>query len=201
MVARVGVQTEAVGGLEIFQEVIVELQVAIEALLLILVLVVLDDVVGVGHTVGGVVVTRGAERVVQVFHLDDGDVTRRLHDAVVHRARLLTSGHEVVALEGVVQRGAERDRTLAVAAAARHGVLGVGVGVARDDTVIVDLRQRHKVGALVGGTVERDAVAVTETGAEEVLHVALDGQVRLQALAVVVGPAPQLLRAVEAGTP
>ena len=139
VVTRVGIQTEAVGGREVFQECIIELQVTVEALLLVLVLIIINNVIRVGNAVGGVVVTRRVERVVQVLHLNDGDVTRRLHDAVVHRTRLLTGGHEVVALEGIVQRGAEGEVAFAMATTGRYRVLGIGVGILRDDTVIVDL--------------------------------------------------------------
>ena len=88
-----------------------------------------------------------------------------------------------------------------MAATSRHSVLGAGVGVGGDNTIILDVRQRHEVGALVGSTVERKAVVVAETGLEEVADVVLDGNIRLQVLRVVVNPTVELLRTVEGGTP
>ena len=201
VLSGVGVHTEAVSKPEVFQEFVVDFEVAIEALLLITILEVLKNIVGVGDTVRRVVVTGSVEGVGKVLHLGDGDVARGLHDRVVHAGLALARGDELVTLEGVVQRGAERDVALAMACASAEGVLVVAVGAGGNDTVIADLRERQIISTLVGGTIERQTVVETEAGVEEVLHVLLDGNVRLHVLRVVVHVTVTKRGTVERGTP
>ena len=163
-------------------EVVVELQLTIEALALLLVLKVLHYPVRVGDTIRCIVVTRGIERIAQILHLCDTDIARSLHDGVVHRATALTCGHEAVLLVGVVYICTDGYSLHLLAGIGREGVLGVAVSIGRNDTVIVNLRQADIEGGQVCGIAERYAVVVAETGIEEILGVVLDRQVRLHVL-------------------
>ena len=102
VLARRGIQTEAISQLEPLQEVVVHLELAIEALALVFVEVILKNVVGIHHAVRGVIVTRRVERIAEVLQTGDTDVARSLHQRVVHILNALTGRHEVVLLEGIV---------------------------------------------------------------------------------------------------
>ena len=98
------VKTEAVGELQILEDIPIQLELAIESLLLILVLIVVKNVVWVGHTVRSIIITRSVKRIAEVFHLRNADVTRSLHNTVIHRTSLLSSRNEAVLLVGIVHR-------------------------------------------------------------------------------------------------
>ena len=83
----------------------------------------------------------------------------------------------------------------------RECVSLVAVGIGRNDTVILHLRERNKEVAGISCTVERQAVGVAETGAEEVLHVVLDGHIGLDLLGVVVNSTIPECGTVESRTP
>ena len=172
-----GIKTDTIGQLEILQEVIIQLELTIEALALVLIQMVIQNVVRVHHAIRCIVITRCVKDIVLVFQLNDSDVTRCLHDRVVHILEALTGLYEVVLLVSIVQRRTESQTLNLVRTTGRESVLLIAVSIGGDDTVIRDLRERHEVVALVGCTVERYTVRVTETSVEEVLHVVLDRQI------------------------
>ena len=129
MVTCLCVKTETIGGLEVVQELVVELQLTIEALTLLLILEILNYPIGVGDAVRCLVVTRGVERIAQILQLGDTDITRGLHDGIIHRTTALTSGHETVLLIGVVHVCADRYSLYLLAGVGREGVLGIAVSV------------------------------------------------------------------------
>ena len=171
------IKTDTIGQLEILQEVIIQLELTIEALALVLIQMVIQNVVRVHHAIRCIVITRCVKDIVLVFQLNDSDVTRCLHDRVVHILEALTSLYEVVLLVSIVQRRTESQTLNLVRTTGRESVLLIAVSIGGDDTVIRDLRERHEVVALVGCTVERYTVRETETSVEEVLHVVLDRQI------------------------
>ena len=172
-----GIKTDTIGQFEVLQEVIIQLELTIEALALVLIQMVVQNVVRVHHAIRCIVITRCVKDIVLVFQLNDSDVTRCLHDRVVHILEALTGLYEVVLLVSIVQRRTESQTLNLVRTTGRESVLLIAVSIGGDDTVIRDLRERHEVVALVGCTVERYTVRVTETSVEEVLHVVLDRQI------------------------
>ena len=128
-VTCLSVKTETIGSLEVVQEVVVQLQLAIEALTFLLVLEIIHYPVGVGDAVRCIVITWGVERIVHILQLCDTDIAWGLHDGIVHRATALTSGHEAVLLVSVVHVGADCYSLHLLAGVCREGVLGVAVCV------------------------------------------------------------------------
>ena len=115
---------------------------------------IVQDIVRVHHAIRSVVVTRSVEDVVQVLQLHDGDVARSLHDGVVHTVYLLTCHHEVILLISIVERGAEGQVLYLVRTTCRECVPLVAVGIGRNDTVILHLRERNKEVAGISCTVK-----------------------------------------------
>ena len=103
VVSRRGVETNTIGKLKPLQEVIIYLELTIEALTLVLVQMVVQNIIGVHDAVRRIVITWRIEGVAQVFQLYDSNVTWSLHDRVVHVLKALSSLHELVLLISIVQ--------------------------------------------------------------------------------------------------
>ena len=177
------------------------MQLAIEAFAFKLVLKVVEHVIGVGYAVGRVVITRSIKGVAKVFQLNDADVARRLHHVVVHRARLLTRRHEVVALISIVKRCAERKVVHLVACPCRERVLVIAVGIGGYDTILAYLRHAEEEVAHVCCTVERHAVAISIARVEEVAHIVFYWHVTLKVLCAFVNRSVTQPRTIETRPP
>ena len=180
------IQAKTTRELQVLDDVPIQLQLAIETLLLILVLVVVQDIIWVGNAVWSIIVTWHIEWIVQVLQFCDTDITWSLHDTVVHRPRLLTSGYEVVLLVSIVGRHAQCHIFDLVGSTARECVFIVAISICRNDTIIVNLRQAQEEVAGISSTIERHAVVIADTCIEEVLHIVLDGTISLVLLRVIV---------------
>ena len=101
------IQTETTRELQVLDDVPIQLQLAIETLLLILIFIVVQKVVWVGYTVWSIVITWSIEWIIQILKLSDADVARSLHDTVVHRTSLLTGAYEIILLVSIVGRHAQ----------------------------------------------------------------------------------------------
>ena len=196
-----GIEAETVRQLKPLQEVVVHLELAIEALALVLIQVIVENVVRVHHAIRCIVVTWRIERIAQIFQFGDRDITRSLHDSIIHVLEALTSLDEVVLLISVVHRRTECQVVDLMRTTGREGVLSVTVGVSRNDTVILQLRERYEVVALFSSAIERHTVRIAEASVEEVLHVVLNRQIRFDLLRVIVYSTILQGRAIEAGTP
>ena len=177
------------------------MQLAIEAFAFKLVLKVVEHVIGVGYAVGRVVITRSIEGVAKVFQLNDADVARRLHHVVVHRARLLTRRHEVVALISIVKRCAERKVVHLMASPSRERVLVIAVGIGGYDTILAYLRQTKEEVTSIRCAVKRHAVAIPVPRVEEVAHIVFYWHVTLKVLGALVNVTVAQPRTIETRPP
>ena len=177
------------------------MQLAIEAFAFKLVLKVVEHVIGVSYAVGRVVITRSIEGVAKVFQLNDADVARRLHHVVVHRARLLTRRHEVVALISIVKRCAEREIVHLMTSPSRERVLVIAVGIGGYDAVLAYLRQAEEEVAHVCCAVKRHAIAVPIARVEEIAHVVFYRHVTLKVLCAFVNRSVTQPRTIKARSP
>ena len=133
------VKTETTRELQVLYNIPIQLQFAIETLLLIFILEVVQDVIWIGYTIRSIVITRGVEWVIQILQLSYTDITWSLHDTVVHRTCLLTCAYEVVLLVSIVSRHIQGYILNFMASTTRECILVVAVSVSWDDTIIVNL--------------------------------------------------------------
>ena len=162
---------------------------------------VVQNIVWVHHAIRCIVVTWRVEDIVLVFQLNDSDVARSLHDSVIHVLKALTGLHELVLLISIVQRRTECQVLHLVRTTSWECIFLIAVSTGGDDTIVADLRERYKVVTLVSCTIERYTVRVTETSIEEVLHIVLDRQIRLDLLRVVIYSTILQYRTIETWTP
>ena len=162
-----------------------------------------DGPVRVGDAVRSQVGFRGEERIGDVTHVSEADITRELQDTVDHGSSL-EGTHDITLGTGEVHLGGNLDpvhRRIAVAHG--DGVTGVLVGIRRDDTVVARIRVREIIGHLpvVGNTAEREAVVLGQAGVEEVADVVRDGLVVVDQLLLVPDRTVHLTGTVELRTP
>ena len=201
VVSRRCIKTNTISQLEPLQEVVIYLELAIETLTFVLIQVSIQNIIRVHHAIRCVIITWRVERIVQILKFRDCDITRCLHDSVIHILKTLTSLHEVVFLICIVQRRTESQIINLVRTTGRESILLIFISTSRNDTVIGNLRERHEIVALVRSTVKRQTVRIAETGIEEVLHIILDSLVGLNLLRVVVHSTILQCRVIELWTP
>ena len=181
------VETVAIGQREVLERLQVGLDLSVDLLAVEVVVVVGDSPVRVGDAVRREVSRRVVERIGDILVVHDGDVTGHLIDTVDHGSALELADHIGLAGRKVDRRGDLEPLGSFIGSTGGDGISLVGIGIGRNDTVIIRIRVGQVVSqlAVVRLSAHGDAVVVGNAQIEEILDVGRHGRILMDELGIV----------------